>query len=409
MANKSLPQEKSNKPQRRRRKLPTNVFERKGRWYVKIKYRGADGRSHRAVRKCAKNPTDAKEVRDALKLELQKHGPEAMRENRRNFADLAEYYEANYLIEARYADGRKVAGRRDNKTPKYMLRYLRRFVGDSTPLRSVDYEFVRGVRIAMLADPVVIEQWQTNAEGQRFKVAKSRTRSIVDVNRKMSLLRHMLRVAKRKKWIIEDPFIDAPKTLITPADEKKRRRLMSADEEERLLAACDDKRDYLRLLVLGLAYTLMRSESEFFKLRVRDLDFTASEINVQQMNTKTLRARRAPLPDLFADEARRYIETHQLHPDDRLFPFKSVKRSWTTLKRKAAVEDLRIKDLRRTAATRLHREGMPLGEVSELLGHTTIEMTKVYIGVDTDTTRRANELLNRVGRLKVKSASDAVN
>jgi hypothetical protein len=44
----------------------------------------------------------------------------------------------------------------------------------------------------------------------------------------------------------------------------------------------------------------------------------------------------------------------------------------------------------------MHRAGYPLGELSLLLGHTTIETTREYIGVDRDTTGRANELLDKI-------------
>jgi len=393
---KSLPRKPKTK--RRRRKLPPNVFERDGNWYVKIRYRDDHGERHAAVRKCAKSPTDAREVREALQEELRQRGAESLRHSRHSLNELAKYYEDNYLIEAQYADDRKILGRRDVKGPKSKLKHLRTVIGDATQLRSMDYEFVRGVRIRLLKDPVVIEKWTKNEKGEKVKLPFSRPRSIIDVDRKMQLLRHMMRVAKRKKWIVVDPFEEAPETLITPGDEKRRTRVMQPDEEERLLACCDEDRDYLRLLIIGLTYTLTRSESEFFKLKVRDLDFAGGRVKVQQLNTKTLRARDAPLPQTFLEEAQAYIERHQLGPDDRLFPFSSVKRSWSTLKRAAGVEDLRIKDLRRTAATRLHRAGMPLGELSELLGHTTVEMTRRYIGVDKETTSRANELLDNLSR-----------
>ncbi len=303
---------------------------------------------------------------------------------------------------------RKVAGRRNTKVPKFQLKHLRAVIGDPTALRKLDYEFLLAVRIAMLDSPVVIKKWQRDKEGKRVKLPVQRQRSIVDVDRKMTLLRHMLRVARRKKWMVSDPFLDAPKTLITPGDEKKRRRVMSFEEEALLLAQCVEPRAHLRIVIIGLVDSLMRA-TEFFKLRVGDLALDSRNVTVQQMNTKTLVERSAPMSLRFARELSAWIEARHLSAPDQLFDFESVKRSWATAKREAGVSDLRIKDLRRTGATRLYRVGMPIGEISRILGHTTIGMTYEYIGVDRDTTGRANELLDAMHEAHETQVSDALN
>ena len=392
---KSLPQ---NPETLRKKKLPAGVVERKGRWFVRVRYRV--GTKRRVTwRECAKNPTDAKEVRQKIKAEIAQHGTKALQHSRETFGSLADYYEAEYLIEAQYVDGRKTAGRRGLKNPKSQLKRLRELVGDSTRLRHIDYEFLRKARIALFNTPT----------RKTEKEPRGHQRSAVDVNRHFQLLRHMFRVALRKRWILQNPFTEEKQEpLITPADEKPRHRVMSFDEEAALLAQCVAPREHLRLLIIGLTDTLMRSESEFYKLRVRDLDLDERRVNVQQLNTKTLRARGAPMSKRFADEVRAWIAAKQLGPADRLFPYDSVKRSWATLKQAAGVSDLRIKDLRRTAATRLYRAGYPIAEISRLLGHTTIEMTYEYIGVDRDTTGRANELLDAM-HAEREQATDFVN
>jgi integrase len=83
-----------------------------------------------------------------------------------------------------------------------------------------------------------------------------------------------------------------------------------------------------------------------------------------------------------------------------------VRKAWETAKREAGVQDLRIKDLHRTGATRLLRGGMPIEQISRILGHTTIEMTYEYIGVDKDTTGPANDILDAM-HLEHESAESA--
>jgi integrase len=64
----------------------------------------------------------------------------------------------------------------------------------------------------------------------------------------------------------------------------------------------------------------------------------------------------------------------------------------------AGVRGLRVHDLRRTAATRLVRGGMPIEEVSRILGHKDIQTTFRYIGVDDDTVSRAAAIIDELNR-----------
>jgi integrase len=221
----------------------------------------------------------------------------------------------------------------------------------------------------------------------------------------------MLKVARNGlHGIHHDPFADAMEPLITPSDEKKRRRVMSFEEEAALLAQCVDewkpvkrkdgkrgkmfhRRSHMRIVIIGLVDTLMRG-GEFFRLRVSDLDFDPRMLTIQQMNTKTLSERSAPISARFAEELKHWIDSNKVGDDGKLFKFADVKRAWNGIKRDAGVTDLRLKDLRRTGATRLLRRGMPIEEISRILGHTTNDMTYEYIGVDRDTTSRAVELLD---------------
>lgn len=366
---------------KKQKKLPLGVVLKDGRWYVRVRYREA-GQRHAVWSECAKNATSAREVREQLLADLKQHGPTVMRNSRKTFGELADYYRDNYLTEALYVDGKKFSGRRITNNPKYALEQLRAEIGAQTRLRSVDFEFVRLLRVRMLKTPVIISQWIPDIKEVRGqpklvkrgkKVDFSRPRSMTDVNRKLELLRHMLNVGRRMGWLLVNPFADAPEPLITRADEKKRRRIMSFEEEQTLLAQCVEPREHLRLVIIGLVDTLMRA-TEFFKLRVSDLDFDPRKVTVQQMNAKTLCERSAPISARFARELKTWCESQNLKADDRLFAFSGVKRSWSTAKRTADVKDLRIKDLRRRGATRLLHGGMPVEEISRILGHTTISM-----------------------------------
>jgi integrase len=398
----ALPATKARK--KAKRKLPVGVVEKEGHWYVRARYREfPGGPRHAAWRECAKNATAAKEVRQTLKKELEENGPESLLHNRDTWGALADYYRDHVLIPAQYLSGKKVDGRRSWKVARYQLKTLRSLIPDSTKLRQMDYELCRQLRLRLINLPVTMQVWAPAKVFRRGKevevkrgkkIETTRQRSMIDVNRHMEILRHMLKVArKRLRWIRHDPFADAPEPLVTRADEKKRRRVMSFDEEAALLMHCIDEREQVRIVMIGLVDSMMRP-GEFFKQCGRDLAFELQQVTVQQMNTKTLSERTAPMTARYGRELKKWFETHDVGPDDRVFSFDSVRRSWSTLKRLAGVTDLRLKDLRRTGATRLLRAGHPMEEISHLLGHTSVDMTYAYIGIDKDTTGRAVAILD---------------
>ena len=62
------------------------------------------------------------------------------------------------------------------------------------------------------------------------------------------------------------------------------------------------------------------------------------------------------------------------------------------LKRKAGIE-FQLRDLRRTAATMVAKEGVELEAIRSLLGHTSTSMTEVYIQASDKQIQKAGEIL----------------
>jgi integrase len=69
--------------------------------------------------------------------------------------------------------------------------------------------------------------------------------------------------------------------------------------------------------------------------------------------------------------------------------FREIKRSFKTGCRKAGIERLRFHDLRHTFASRLVRNGVDIGTVRKLLGHSTLLVTQRYVHSDEETLRSA--------------------
>jgi integrase len=201
----------------------------------------------------------------------------------------------------------------------------------------------------------------------------------------------MLSIALREGWILRHPFSGSD-TIISPSDETKRTRILSRDEELLLLDACDERRAKLKPIIICALDTGMR-RGEILSLRWRDVDLENKRINIQAMNTKTLRARSVPITSRLLDELK---TLPRRDPSGRVFGVTdTVKRSWATAKRIAGITDLKFHDLRHTCATRLVQGGLPLAEVSRVLGHSSITTTFRYANVDDTTFDRALTILER--------------
>jgi len=79
------------------------------------------------------------------------------------------------------------------------------------------------------------------------------------------------------------------------------------------------------------------------------------------------------------------------HPDGARIG--DVKRSFASACERAEIANFRIHDLRHTCAAWLVSAGVPLAEVRDLLGHTTVRMTERYAHLAPENVRAAVALL----------------
>jgi len=383
------------------------------------------------------NLTDAKDKLAEVKKEIAEMR-EAAHGNRhrippkvtgKTFGDLADYAEERVIVPA-WDDGKgnKEGGYYKTDTP---LRYLGRthFKEDEEPkpYNELSWRALIGNK-TKLED--ISRQMLSDFREDFFRVHKvnkgkptERTRSKVDVNRRFEVLRHLLNIARVDlEWMTHYPFAVAStgKKLVDGKSEEPRNQLMSREEEKALLKVCVGPRAHMRFIIIGLVDTLLRS-TEFYKLTVKD--WREHQLKVVKLSAKTKNERQVGVSTRFAREIEEWIETHSLKPRDYLLPLKSirltdnrergqkekdndrvlcVKKAFATAKRLAAamhpeLEDLpklTLKDLRRTGATRMYDKGAPLLFISRMLGHASLEMTKVYIGKKDDDTLKQKEFID---------------
>ena len=162
---------------------------------------------------------------------------------------------------------------------------------------------------------------------------------------------------------------------------------MTREDAVRLIQAAESepKAPHLADLIRLALNTGMR-RGEMLGLEWQRVDIKAGLIHLEAVHTKAGKRRSVPLNDTARSAlisrmrfragncpASRWVFCDQT--GDRIA---CVKRSFGTACRRAGIEDFHVHDLRHTCAAWLVSAAVPLPEVRDLLGHSTITMTERY-------------------------------
>jgi len=117
----------------------------------------------------------------------------------------------------------------------------------------------------------------TDARIEDYKTARLRGGTgPVGVNRDLSLLRLVLKQAKKERYIAQSP-LDTREHFLNERKERLQARPFTLDEEQRLLSVA---KGYLRPLILLLLDTGLRPNAEALPLKWRDVDFERGMVTV---------------------------------------------------------------------------------------------------------------------------------
>jgi integrase len=199
--------------------------------------------------------------------------------------------------------------------------------------------------------------------------------SAYTVANELSVLRHLLRLAKRWGYVAAVPEITLPKKP------EGRLRYLEADELARLLDACRASRNpYLATIVTLAVHTGMR-KGEILGLEWARVDLSSARLTLYR--TKSGKPRGVPMNGVVYD-ALIALEPDPVRRTGLLFR-KSDDRAWGQIRRafesaltKAGIKAFRFHDLRHTAASHLIMRGASLRDVQEILGHADLKMTQRY-------------------------------
>lgn len=216
---------------------------------------------------------------------------------------------------------------------------------------------------------------------RRGLTSRGTSRSPATVNRYFATLSRVFTIAiKEWEWLDESPLRRLSKLREPPG----RSRFLSADERTRLLLACrqSPNRDLYTAVVLAISTGARRME--IMGLRWQDVDLKRGLITLHFTKNGTRRA--IPLQGHALELLReKYRRRNDPNAGSLLFPGRrnpkkpaNLRVSWENALASSDVENFRWHDLRHTAASYLAMHGATLMEISEILGHRSLEMVKRY-------------------------------
>ncbi|UUR07584.1 site-specific integrase [Sphingomonas glaciei] len=196
-----------------------------------------------------------------------------------------------------------------------------------------------------------------------------------------------------RQWDMPGPASNPVRSVPRPKFDNKRERFLTREQAGRLLDAAGRSLNPQLKSILGLLLLTGARVSELLQAEWRhvDLDRRAWHIPI----TKTGKARYVPLSQAAVDVIEslpRFTGCQYLipNPETRL-PYVSIKHAWQTARREAGMRDLRIHDLRHSAASFMINGGVDLYAVGRILGHADHQSTQRYAHLANETLMRAVE------------------
>lgn len=212
-----------------------------------------------------------------------------------------------------------------------------------------------------------------NAEHNRPKLRGGGKRSAGDVNRKIALLRAVIRAAyKEYRWLDGEALL----FRFIPGQTERMRRLQP-DEVVRLAKALPE--GYADLLYVAVATGLRRKN--VLRMRWDQIDFGHRLLRVDGVMMKNGETLVIPLNQMAID----IVMRHRNNGSEWVFPLSNGKplneiasKIWRHALEKAGLKDLRWHDMRHTWASLLRENGVPMADLKELGGWKDARMVERY-------------------------------
>jgi integrase len=223
-------------------------------------------------------------------------------------------------------------------------------------------------------------------------------------NRILILFRHMYNLAK--KWKTPGAEQNPALGVDLFQENNKRERYLTAEEVQRLVGAVKDSDNTQLKYIVPLLLLLGCRKSELLDAEWSHFDLERRSWRIPR--SKSGKARHVPLSaDVIAllDQVPRWDDCQYVVPNPKtLLPYTSVFYSWKTARAQAGLADVRMHDLRHSAASFLVNSGRSLYEVQRILGHSKLDTTQRYAHLSQATLLDAVDGLASASGLRVDVA-----
>lgn len=177
-------------------------------------------------------------------------------------------------------------------------------------------------------------------------------------------------------------------------EDNLRKRVLSVEEENKVLGC---SAPHLRPIIITALNTGMR-RGEILSLKWENVDFENKIFIITATNNKSKRIKNIPINSVLKKlllelRLKNRMKSEYVFLGDDGKPVKDIKTAFLNACRRANIEGLRFHDLRHTAGTRMLERAVGIVEISEILGHSSIELTRKRYLHPWDSLREAVEKL----------------
>jgi integrase len=281
-------------------------------------------------------------------------------------------------------------------------------------------EHFRGKRFDEITMMMVVKLINERLNSETVRKEKSESGTVVNskrspttVNKEVTLLSSIFRMAIKERVASFNPCDELPKAVRSkiPARRRRNRRLSWDEERSLFTAGLTGRREHIRDITEVAIYTGMR-KGELFRLRRDDLNFGSSTVSrvvrgevwdiypgwLLIEKSKNGRARLIPmshrvqtiLARLTADVGVGDYVFRSIRNDSRIT---DIKKAFVSACEDAKIENLTFHDLRHTWSSRAAEMGVPEHVRRDILGHSSKSMTDDYTHASPEEMEQAMELV----------------
>ena len=205
------------------------------------------------------------------------------------------------------------------------------------------------------------------------------------VNRLQVIFSYMYKLADR--WGVPGAERNPLKGVPLRNPNNQRERYLTREETQRLKAAVEaSENTQLRHIVALLLFTACRKR-EILDLRWSEVDIERRVLRVAL--SKSGRVRHVPLSGAAVavfEQIPRWEGCEFVLPNPKtLRPYTSFFNAWNTARKIAGLKDVRVHDLRHSAASNMVNAGQSLFAVQKVLGHRQARTTQIYAHLSQET------------------------